>query len=86
MKKTVEAETGTPRTLMQAHEELVRIRPARDAPPHVWLGYYERSVSLYQLIAQIDPGHNGEARYWAHREHRRAREIAVRIGAVSTHR
>jgi hypothetical protein len=31
---------GRPRTLMQAHEELVRIRPSRDASLAVWLEYY----------------------------------------------
>lgn len=77
MKKPVTREL---RTLMQAHEELVRIRPARDAPLQVWLGYYLRSVSLYEQIAQIDPGHGAEALYWARRERRRAEEIAARIG------
>ena len=37
-----------PRTLMQAHEELVRIRPDRDASLAVWLAYYQRSVALYE--------------------------------------
>ncbi|MGH3975671.1 MAG: AMED_5909 family protein, partial [Pseudonocardiaceae bacterium] len=67
---TKAVETGAPRTLMQAHEELVRIRPGGDAPLRVWLGYYERSVTLYLLIAKIDPGHDGEAEYWAQRERR----------------
>ena len=38
---------GPLRTLMQAHEELVRIRPKGDASLAVWLGYYQRSVALY---------------------------------------
>lgn len=78
MKKTVTREL---RTLMQAHEELVRIRPGRDATLQVWLEYYQRSVSLYEQIAQIDPGHGLEALYWARRERRRAEEIVARIGA-----
>ncbi|MGH3774223.1 MAG: AMED_5909 family protein [Pseudonocardiaceae bacterium] len=76
MNKTV---TPGPRTLMAAHEELVRIRPGGDAPLGVWFGYYERSVALYELIAKIDPFHDGEARYWAWRERRRAEKIAARI-------
>jgi hypothetical protein len=53
-----------PRTLMQAHGELVRIRPGRDASSAAWRAYYQRSVSLYEKIAEIDPGHEGEALYW----------------------
>lgn len=82
MKKAIE--TGVPRTLMQAHEKLVRIRPGSDAPPQEWLRYYERSVTMYELIAEIDPGHEVKARYWAQRERHRARDIAARIGAGSS--
>jgi hypothetical protein len=66
---------------MQVHEELVRIRPGGDASWAVWLAYYQKSVSLYEQIAEIDPWHDGEARYWAQRERRRAEEIAARIRA-----
>jgi hypothetical protein len=70
-----------PRTLMQAHAELVRIRPGLDASPSVWLAYYQRSVSLYEHIAEIDPGHELEAMYWAQREKIRAANISARIRA-----
>ena len=70
---------GQPRTLMQAHQELVRIRPGRDASLAVWLAYYQRSVSMYEQIAETDPGHDGEALYWAQRERDRATNIATRI-------
>jgi hypothetical protein len=79
MKKTIA--TTPPRTLMQAHEELVRIRPDRDASSAVWLAYYQQSVSLYEQIAKIDPGHEGEALYWAQREKTRAANLAARIRA-----
>jgi hypothetical protein len=67
--------------LMQAHEELVRIRPSRDASLAVWLEYYQRSVSLYELVAEVDPGHEVEALYWAQRERHHAEQIAARIRA-----
>jgi hypothetical protein len=73
--------TGQLRTLMQAHQELVRIRPDRGAAAAVWLVYYQRSVSLYEQIAKIDPYHEGEALYWAQREKARAEDIAARIRA-----
>jgi hypothetical protein len=73
--------SGRPRTLMQAHEELVRIRPSRDASSVVWLEYYQHLVSLYELIAEVDPGHECEALYWAQRERHRAEPIAARIRA-----
>ena len=81
MKETLEQ--GPPRTLMQAHRELVRIRPSRDASSAAWLAYYQRSVSLYEQIAETDRGHNGEALYWAQRERARAQNIAARISALA---
>jgi hypothetical protein len=64
---------------MQAHEALVRIRPKSGASSAAWQAYYERSVALYQEIAEIDRGHHHEALYWAEREQRKAAEIATRI-------
>jgi hypothetical protein len=76
-------EQGRPRTLMQAHRELVRIRPSRDASSAAWLAYYQRSVSVYEQIAETDPGHDGETRYWAQRERTRAQNITARIRALA---
>ncbi|MCA1695814.1 MAG: hypothetical protein LC749_14380 [Actinobacteria bacterium] len=59
----------------------MRIRPTLDASSSAWLAYYQRSVALYEQIAKIDPGHEGEARYWAQRERARAANIAARIRA-----
>jgi hypothetical protein len=64
---------------MQAHEELVRSRPSREASLVAWLQYYRRSVALYEQIAEIDPNHAGEAMYWAQREQRRIDEITDQI-------
>ena len=80
MQKTIE--TGGPRTLMQAHQELVRIRPSNNAPLATWLAYYQHSASVYAQIAQTDPTHDGEALYWAQRERTRAHAIAARIRAL----
>jgi hypothetical protein len=66
---------------MQAHAELVRIRPRRDASSAAWLSYYQRSVLLYEQIAELDPSHELEARYWAQREKTRAGNIAAQIRA-----
>jgi hypothetical protein len=71
--------SGPPQTLMQAHEELVRIRPCRKASLQVWLSYYQHSAAVYEQIAHTDPGHDGEAMYWAERERAHAREIEARI-------
>ena len=79
------AKPGSLRTLMLVHEELVRIRPKGDASLAVWLAYYQRSVALYEQIAEIDPGHGHEARYWAQRERHRAEEIITRIRAQRSH-
>ena len=75
------ARPGPPTTLMQAHDALVRIRPKRDAPQAAWLAYYQRSAALYEQIAEIDPGHELEALYWAQREKIRAANITAQIRA-----
>ena len=76
---------GPLRTLMQAHEELVRIRPGGEASLAVWLGYYQRSVVLYEQVAEIDPFHEQEARYWAQRERHHAEKIVAQIRAQQSH-
>ncbi|MGH3965371.1 MAG: AMED_5909 family protein [Pseudonocardiaceae bacterium] len=72
---------GPPRTLMQAHEELVRIRPGRDASLAAWLAYHQRSAALYAELAEIDRGHHHECLYWEDREREHAEEVAARIRA-----
>jgi hypothetical protein len=79
MTVTKTVKPGPPLTLMQAHEELVRARPCRKASLSVWLSYYQRSVEVYEQIAQTDPGHDGEALYWAQRERVHAKVIEARI-------
>ncbi|MGH3933414.1 MAG: AMED_5909 family protein [Pseudonocardiaceae bacterium] len=75
------AKPGPPRTLMQAHEELVRIRPRRDASLAAWLAYYQRSAALYAELAEIDRGHHHECLYWAERERESAEEVTAQIRA-----
>jgi len=76
------AELGPPRTLMQAHEALVRIRPSRDASLAAWQSYYGRSAALYAEIAETDRGHHHEALYWAAREQEKAQKISAGSGDV----
>jgi hypothetical protein len=76
------AKSAPVRTLMQAHEELVRIRPCRKAALPVWLSYYQHSADVYEQMAKIDPGHDGEAMYWAQRERSHAKEIEMRMRGI----
>ncbi|MGH3604713.1 MAG: AMED_5909 family protein [Pseudonocardiaceae bacterium] len=80
MKKTMKA--GPPLTLMAAHEELVRVRPCRTASLPVWLSYYQQSVAVYEQVATTDPGHDGEALYWAARERVHAKGLEARMRAL----
>ncbi|MGH3905451.1 MAG: AMED_5909 family protein [Pseudonocardiaceae bacterium] len=75
------AKPQPPRTLMQAHDALVRVRPSSDAPLKDWHAFYERSVALYLEIAEIDRGHHHEALYWAERELEKVKEVVVRLRA-----
>jgi hypothetical protein len=70
-----------PKTLMRAHEALVRIRPNKDASLAAWLVYYQRSAALYAELAEIDRGHHHECLYWAEREEDKAKKIAAQIHA-----
>jgi hypothetical protein len=69
----------TPRTLVEAHEALARIRPGRQAPLAEWLAYYQRSAALYAEIAEIDRGHHHESLYWADHDRERAKEVEAQI-------
>jgi hypothetical protein len=53
-----------PRTLVEAHEVLARVRPGRQAPLAEWLAYYQRSAALYAEVAEIDRGHHHESLHW----------------------
>jgi hypothetical protein len=75
------AKPGPPRTLIEAHEALVRIRPRRDASLAAWLAYHQQSAALYAELADIDRGHHHECLYWAQRERENAQGIAARITA-----
>jgi hypothetical protein len=72
-------QTDPPRTLTEVHEELVRIRPARQAPLEQWLAHYQRSAAWYAEIAEIDRAHHHEALYMAEHERDRAKEIEAQL-------
>jgi hypothetical protein len=72
-------EPVVPRTLVEAHEVLARIRPGRQAPFAEWLAYYQRSAALYAEVAEIDRGHHHESLSWADHERDRAKEIMAQI-------
>jgi len=74
-----------PRTLMELHDALVRVRPGRDALLEQWQAYYHRSAVLYAEIAEIDRGHHHEALYWAERELEKSMLVtaAIKKGATS---
>jgi hypothetical protein len=75
-----------PRTLVEAHEVLARIRPGRRAPLAEWLAYYQRSAALYAEVAEIDRGHHHESLYWADHERDRLREIKPQIATSEDQR
>jgi hypothetical protein len=75
-----------PRTLVEAHEALARIRPGRQAPLAQWLAYYQRSAALYAEVAEIDRGHHHESLYWADHERERLKEIKAQIATSEDQR
>ena len=75
-----------PRTLMEVHEALARVRPGRQAPLAQWLAYYQRSAALYAEVAEIDRGHHHESLYWADHERERLKEIKAQIATSEDQR
>ena len=75
-----------PRTLVEAHELLARVRPSRQAPLAEWLAYYQRSAALYAEVAEIDREHHHESLYWADHERERLREIKAQIATSEDQR
>jgi hypothetical protein len=69
-------------TLRAAHELLNRDWPGRGAPASARLAHHQRAAELYDHVAEIDPDHRYEARYWAQREREAAQAIADQL-AVS---
>lgn len=72
------AEPNPPRTLVEVHAALARIRPPQKAPLDQWLSYYRRSAAMYTEIAEIDRGHHHESLYWAEQARNCAQEIKTR--------
>ena len=70
---------AVPRTLVEAHEAVARIRPSQQAPSDEWLSYHQRSAALYTEVAEIDRGHHHESLYWADHEREHAHKIKAQI-------
>ncbi len=75
-----------PRTLVEVHEVLARVRPGRQAPLGEWLAYYQRSAALYAEIAEIDRGHHHESLYWADHEREHLKETMAQIATSKDQR
>ncbi len=75
-----------PRTLVEAHESLARIRPGRQAPLAEWLAYYQRSAAMYADVAEIDRGHHHESLYWADHERECLKGIKTQIATSEDQR
>lgn len=76
----------TPRTLREAHETLVRLRPEPGSPLSEWQAFHAMSARVYAEVAEIDRGHHHETLYWAVRERQSAEEIAAQIAGEQPER
>lgn len=75
--------TKSPRTLAEAHDLLLTIMPAHDAPMGKWLEFRLRAAQLYTSVADIDRFHHHEATYWAAFEQRKADAIRRQMSGES---
>jgi hypothetical protein len=85
-RKATPPKDPAPRTLREAHEVLVRLRPAPEgAPLSEWQAFHAMSARVYAEVAEVDRGHHHEAlNYWAARERQSADEIAGLIARQKT--
>jgi hypothetical protein len=74
----VTAVSAQPRSLRQAHDMVMGLRPGPNASSAAWLSFYRRSSAVYREVAEIDHEHRGHALYWAEREHANAQRLAAR--------
>jgi hypothetical protein len=70
-----------PRTLTEAHEALMRLRPKNDAPLTAWRKYRELGAKVYAEVADIDRHHFHEAMSWAASEREAAEKLRHEIAA-----
>ena len=68
-----------PKTLREAHEDVMERRPPNNANPSVWLAFRLGNTRFYKAIADVDRGHHHEALYWAGYEERQAGEISAEL-------
>ncbi|HEU5470269.1 MAG TPA: AMED_5909 family protein [Actinophytocola sp.] len=73
--------TSTPNTLAEAHEALMKIRPARQASLTAWRNYRLLAARVYAEMADVDRFHHHEALYWAQLEREEADTIARKMSA-----
>ena len=64
-----------PTTLTKAHDLIMKVRPAADAPLTKWLQFREFAARVYTEVADIDRHHHHEAMAWAGIERERAAEL-----------
>ncbi len=73
-----------PRTLGDAHEIAMDLRPAPKANPSAWLAFRQANARMYETVADVDRGHHHEALYWADFERRKAAEVSAAIQAAKS--
>jgi hypothetical protein len=71
-------------TLRAAHELLHRAWPGRDASVAAWLAYHRHAAALYDHVAESDPDHRHEARYWAQQARSNADAFAEQTSVSDT--
>lgn len=67
------------RTVVQARDQLARIRLKGDASLAAWLSYYQQSAEVFRKLADIDRRHPCVALYWAQLERRKIVKIVAEI-------
>jgi hypothetical protein len=67
--------TKTPKTLAEAHDLVLTLRPPVGAPASAWLQFRLHAARIYTEVADIDRHHHHEATYWAAFEREKANAI-----------
>ncbi|MEC3978617.1 AMED_5909 family protein [Amycolatopsis sp. H20-H5] len=68
-----------PRTLTEAHGDVVKRRPGDSATAVQWQKFHQQNKRVYQAVADIDRGHHHELLYWVEYEQRKVEDLTEQI-------
>jgi hypothetical protein len=76
---------AAPRTLIQAHDDVMKRQPSPEATLVVQRKFHQDNKRLYETVSDIDRAHHHEILYWVAYERQKVEELTemIRKGQVT---